>query len=1077
MRKIYFFNYLFDRFKITSKKWTFSLFTMLSIFLMQAQTTTISGTIVDETNQPLVGANVLVKGTTNGAVADFDGNYSVSASQGDVLVISFTGFETKEVTVGANSTINVSLVEDAQSLDEVVVIGYGTRKKTDVVSAVSTVDKDFLEQQPSSDATRALQGSASGVTVLSSARPGQQAQVRIRGIGSINGNNPLYIVDGVQGGTVPPPDQIESMQVLKDASSTAIYGARGASGVILITTKSGRRNQAATIQFNVKTGIGKTNAKYDLVTDPTLIGQMLWLEQTNDGITPSHPHFQFDPNDIQGTRVNDYLFPNGASFGDASTDPSLYQERDYPITVTNQNGTDWLDEIYETAPLLQEYSLVVNGGSEKTTYAFNGNFFSEEGIFKYNDFKRYAFRSNIDSEINDWLTIGQRIGATLSESRGNTVGFSEIVETSPLIPVYDIAGNFAGGIVGGGLNDGPNPLGNNFRERKDLRKTLNLQGNFYIEIKPLKNIKFKSLFGYNMNWFSNHDPRFADPENTNGSFTNTLSEIRSNSLNWNFTNTLNYNKTFSDVHNLDVILGMESVKLDFDEIRGGRAGYISTEDDFYYLTAGAGAITNNSRAWTWSMFSLFGRAFYSYDDKYIVEGTVRRDGSSRFGANNRYGVFPAASVGWVVTKENFMEGSSNWLRQLKFRAGWGQSGNDQIGNYNGFTTFGSGLGNSYYGITGGDNTIALGYQSTAFGNPDAKWETTESLNVGFDVTIAGGLDFSLDWWTKTTEDMLFRTAIPDVEGQAQAPFVNVGTMENQGVDFEVNYRGAVGQDFTYNLGLNASWYNNEVTKLSSEDGDALIGRSERGQTYTRAETGRAFPEFYGYIVDGIFQTPAEADAHATNGDYNQPGNYKFRDVSGPDGVPDGEITPDDRTWIGNPHPDFTAGLNIGLQYKNFDLTAIWYASVGNDLINYHNRFTRYGLFQGPKAADRLFRSWGSPYLDDNANAVLPKASSTTSQEQNTNSTMIEDGSFLRLKSLQIGYNLPSKVLDKMGLSSLRLYVTGTNLVTLFNDYSGLDVEILPRNDPNTGNAEINRGFDFGTWPQPKQFIFGLNISM
>jgi TonB-linked SusC/RagA family outer membrane protein len=1069
MKKNYFFYYLGNRFKF-EKKWlaSFLLFMSCALFV-NAQTLKVNGVVTDESNQPLIGANILVKGTSNGAVADFDGNYSISVQTGAVLVVSYTGFQTKEVAVGSNTTVNVQLSEDAQSLDEVILIGYGSRKKSDIVSAISTVDSDYLDAQPSADATRALQGSASGVTVVASARPGAQSQIRIRGLGSINGNNPLFIVDGVTGGAVPPPDQIESMQVLKDASSTAIYGARGASGVILITTKSGRKNQAPKFQFNVRTGMGKSNAQYDLVTDPNLIGQMIWLEQTNDGITPSHAHFQFDPNDINGTRVNDYLYPNGASIGDPSTDPSLYEERNYPITLTNQNGTDWMDESFRSA-LLQDYSLSVTGGSEKTTYAFNASYFDEEGVFKYNSFNRYAFRSNVESEITDWLTIGQRLGATFTESKGNTPGFNRYVETSPLIPIYDIAGNYAGGVVGGNLNDGPNPVGALFRERKDLRKTLNLVGNFHLEITPMKDLKVKSLFGYNMNWFSNHNPNFGDPENTNGSAINTLNESRSNSLSWNFSNTISYSKTIADVHSLDVLVGMESTKSSYDQVDAGRAGYISTNDDFYYLRSGAEAITNGSDAYTWSLFSLFSRVFYSYDDKYILEGTVRRDGSSRFGANNRYGYFPAASAGWMISKENFMEGSSNWLSQLKLRAGWGQSGNDQIGNYNGVSGFASGLGNSYYGIGGGDNTISLGYQSTSYGNPDAKWETTESTNFGIDATLFGGLDLSIDVWNKSTKDMLFRSTIPDVEGQATAPYVNVGTMDNKGLDIELNYRGNLGADVNYSVGLNVSTYKNEVTQLSSSDGDALIGRSERGETYTRAVTGRSFPEFYGYVVDGIFQTQAEADAHPANGTYNQPGNLKVRDVSGPEGIPDGIITADDRTWTGNPHPDFTAGLNLGIEYKNFDLTSIWYASVGNDIVNYHDRFTRWGLFQGPKSADRLYRSWGSPYLANNADAVLPKASSTTSFEQHTSTENIEDGSFLRMKSIQLGYNLPDNVLEKFGLSSMRLYVMGTNLITLFDNYSGLDVEVSPEN-------EIDRGFDQGTWPQPKQFVFGVNISI
>ncbi len=1069
MRKIYFFKCLFDRFMFLGKKKGLLLFFLLSAFLLQAQTVNVTGTVTDESNEPLAGANVLVKGTSKGAYTDFDGKYTISVDAGEVLVVSYTGFITKEITVGSNTTINVALVEDAQSLDEVVLIGYGSRKKTNVVSAMSKVDKDFLDQQPSGDATRALQGSASGVTVVASARPGQQAQVRIRGIGSINGNNPLYVVDGVIGAALPPPTQIETIQVLKDASSTAIYGARGASGVILVKTKTGRKEQAAKFEFNVRTGVGINNAKYDLVTDPNLIGQMIWLEQTNDGITPSHAHFQFDPNNISATRVNDYLFPNGASIGDPSTDPSLYEERNYPITLTNQNGTDWLEELYRPA-LLQDYTISVSGGSAKTSYAMSANFFSEEGVFKYNGFKRYAFRSNVDSELTDWLTIGQRLGATLSESKGNTVGFNAIVETSPLIPVFDVAGNYAGGVVGGNLNDGPNPLGNNFRQRRDLRKTLNVTGNFYLEVKPIKDLSVKTLFGYNMNWFSNHDPRFGDPENTNGTTVNTLTETRSNFLTWNWSNTLSYSKTIAEKHNFDILLGAEATQNEFDQIQAGRAGFISTNEDFYELSSGASDVTNSSSSSEGAVFSLFSRLFYSYDDKYMIEGTVRRDGSSNFLAANKYAVFPAVSAGWVISNESFMEGTSNWLRQLKLRAGWGESGNDNVGgSLNGYDGFGSGLGNSYYGIAGGDNTISLGYQSTSKGNPDAVWETTQSTNFGIDATLAFGLNLSVDFWKKKTSDLLFQVAIPDVEGIARAPFINIGDIENKGLDVELNFNKQVSNDFSYSVGLNVSTYKNKVLKFSGNDDEFLTGRSQRSQVYTRAQVGRAFPEFFGYVVDGIFQTQAEADNHPTNGTYNEPGNLKIRDVDG-----DGEITADDRTWIGNPHPDFTAGLNLGFEYKNFDLSMIWYTSVGNDLINYYNRFTRYGLFQGPKSADRLFRSWGSPYLDNNADAVLPKASSTTSFEQNTHSDLIEDGSFLRMKNIQIGFNVPDTILDKFGLSQMRLYIMGTNLITLFDNYSGLDVEIAPPTFPLT---EIDRGFDLGTWPQPKQFIFGVNISM
>lgn len=1045
-------------------RWLVSLLFFLCLTtITYAQTQKISGTVTDELG-PVAGANILVKGTATGTQTDFDGNFTIEASPDDVLSISYLGYATQEITVGIQSTINVTLIEDAAALDEVVVIGYGSRKRSDVTGAVSTVKTQYIEQQSAGDATRALQGSASGVTVVASARPGVQAQVRIRGLGTINGNGPLYVVDGVFGAQLPPTNQIESMQVLKDASSTAIYGARGANGVILITTKAGKAGQAATVELNVRTGIGTANSRYDLVTDPVLIGQQIWLEQTNDGIEPNSAHFNFNPNDIQGTTVNDYLFPNGASIGDPSTDPSLYVLRDYPITLTNQQGTDWIKELYQPAPIT-DITLTATGGTEKTTYAISGNYFNEEGVLRYNSFNRYAFRANADSQIKDWLKIGQRLGVTLTESKGNTAGFNTIVETSPLIPVLDIAGNFAGGIVGGGLNDGPNPLGNNFRERKDKRTRLNATGNFYVEVKPIKNVTVKTLFGYNTSWYSNFNPRFADPENTNGTTGSTLNETRGNNFTWNWTNTINYSKTFNELHNFELLLGTEATRFQFDQISAGREGFISTDDDFFQLASGSDNQTNDSAAAAWALNSYFARAYYSYDDKYMLEATVRRDGSSRFGANNRWGNFPAVSGGWVVSRENFLS-DSNWLSYLKLRAGWGQSGNDQIGNYNGFSTFGSGLGASFYGLGGADGTIVQGFQSTAVGNPDAKWETTTSTNFAIDATLFNRLNMTLDVWSKDTSDMLFPVAIPAVEGIARAPSINIGDMENKGVDLELSYSGGGSEDgdFSYNVGVIFSTYRNEITKLSDNEDEFIVGSQQRAQRYTRAETGTAFPEFFGYVVDGIFQSQAEADAHAPNGDYNQPGNLIIRDVDG-----DGEITPEDRTYIGNPNPDYTVGLNLRMEYKNFDFTASLYTSQGNDAINYYNRFTRYGLFQGPKSADRLFRSWGSPYLANNADAVLPKASSQTSFEQNTHSDLVEDASFFRLQNAQIGFNVPERILNSLDLSAMRIYLMGTNLFTI-TDYSGLDAEVFVNN-------EIDRGLDRGNWPAPRQIILGLDIKL
>ncbi len=1032
----------------------------------------VSGTVTDENEQTLPGVNVIVKGTSTGTVSDADGNFSINAPEDGTLVFSFIGYQNLEVPVANRNRIDVSLVPDIETLEEIVVIGYGTRSKGELTGAVATVDHDYLDQQPVANVTKALQGSASGITVVSAATPGGDAEVRIRGMGTINNNGPLWVVDGVFGAQAPPPNQIESIQILKDASSTAIYGARGANGVILVTTKTGKTNRPAQVEVSVRSGFSAPTAKYDLMTDPQLVGEMWWLEYQNDGLPTVHPHFGSGSTPV----LNEYLFPNGGSSGDPGVDPALYDQQTYPITRSNPVGTDWFDEIYQNG-LIQDYNLSVTGGSEKTTYSFQGNYLDENGILKNTSFQRVGLRSNVDSKLTNWLTVGQRLGVTIGQTNGWNGNnshenlYNKLYLISPILPVYDIAGNWAGGIVGGNLYDGPNPVGFLERTGESKTRTYNITGNFYSEISLLEGLSFKTLFGYDVRLSNGFYPSFPEYENVNGARRTTLSENSTSNILWNWTNTASYTKTFGGIHNIDVLLGVEATKNTYRFISASRQEYFSTDPNFLVLNAGASNQLNNGTGFAWSLFSYFGRVHYGLKDRYLLDITLRRDGSSRFGVNNRYGVFPAASLGWVLSEESFMAGTNGWLDYLKIRASWGQSGNDQIGNYNSFSTFGSDPGNSFYAINGSDNTITQGYQSTAIGNPNAKWETTTTTNIAFDATFFGSLDLSVDIWQKNTDDMLFPVAIPQVAGGASAPSVNIGSMENRGIDITLDYRGTAFDDaLKYNIAANFTHYKNEVTKLSNNENEFIQGFPTRQQIYTRTEAGHSFPEYFGYVVDGIFQTQEEADAHPENGTYNQPGNLKIRDVDG-----DGVITPDDRTYIGTPHPDFTSGLRMGLEFKGFDLAATFYASVGNDIANYTSRFIRYGLFQGPNSPDRLFKSWGSPYLDNNADAILPKASTSTSFEQNASTEYIEDGSYLRLQNLQLGYNFPQAVLETLNIRHLRLYVMGANLLTI-TGYSGLDPEITSKRD-NGIAREIDRGVDVGTWPVSKQIMFGLNITL
>lgn len=1039
---------------------------LLSFFLFSSgvafsQKMTIEG-VVSHEGEALIGVNILIKGTSTGTITDIDGNYSLEAAADAVLVFSYTGFIQQEVAVNNRVRIDVQMGEDSKTLDEVVVIGYGSRRKGDITGAVTSVNEEYISQQGVANLSKALQGSTSGLTVVSAANPGSNAQVRIRGLGTINNNGPLWVVDGVFDAPQPAPAQVESIQVLKDASATAIYGARGANGVILVTTKSGKAGQKPQIEFSLRSGFIQPNSKYDISIDPEEIGNMLWLEQTNDGIDPAHPHFGSGDQPI----LNDYLFPNGASNGDPSTDMALYDQQSYPITRSTATGTDWLDVIYQDG-ITQDYNLSVTGGSEKTKYAFVGSFLEEEGLLQHTKFSRYALRSNVDSKVTNWLRVGQRLGVTFSENKGynsnnNNGIFRLINEVSPLIPVRDEAGNFAGGIVGGSLNDGPNPLAQLHRLKDNTNRNFGISGNFFGEIFPVEGLSIKTLFGYNINNGKNFSPRLPAFEDTNGARSTSLSEGTNNFIGWNWSNTASYSKTFNQDHNVSLLAGLEARRSTSRFLFASRDGFFSNDLEFLVLNAGEGNQLNGSSGSVRTTSSMFGRIQYGFKTKYLFDATIRRDGSSVLG-DNKYGVFPAFSAAWRISDETFMSNIS-WIDDLKLRGSWGQSGNDQTNNpYNSFSTFGSNLGGSFYAIDGSDNNITLGYQSVATGNPAAKWETTTTTNFAVDATLFGSLDVTVDIWNKDTEDMLFNVPIPATAGTAIPPAVNIGSMKNNGVDITLDYRGSINRELKFNVATTFTTYKNEITELSGIENDFLPGRELRGQVYTRAQAGHSFPEFFGYVVDGIFQTQAAAEAHPENGTYNQAGNLIIKDVNG-----DGVITPDDRTFIGNPNPDFTAGLRIGLQYKGFDLTSTFYASVGNDILNYTARFRRYGLFQGPKSPDRLYQSWGSSFLANNADATLPKASSTTAFEQNTSTEYVEDGSYLRLQNLQIGYNLPQSVLSKLNMGSARIYLLGENLFTL-TGYSGLNPEVL--------GSDINRGIDLGVWPLARRIMFGINVTL
>ncbi|MCX6222948.1 MAG: TonB-dependent receptor, partial [Bacteroidia bacterium] len=1015
------------------------------------------------------GASVVVKGTTIGTITDIDGKFELKVADpaNKTLAVSFIGMVGVEVPIGSNSVINVTLKSETIGVEEVVVVGYGTRLKEQITGSVSTVSDKQLKVSSAPSVVSRMQGQISGVTVTSGNTPGSDATIRIHGIGTVNDPNPLYVIDGVPvgpGNNINPND-VESISVLKDASSAAIYGSRGANGVILITTKHGRENQEPSVVFSLRTGTSQATNQYALLGTAEY-GQAVWLQAKNLGNAPNSAQYGKGTNPV----IPDYVLPAATMSGDPSAAEALYKYPDYQIFKANKLGTNWYDEIYRKG-IIQEYDLSVSGGGKKSTYSLSGNYLDEQGFLINTDFKRYTFRVNAESKFSNWLKVGESLQAIyihqLGDFSNNGEGsaISMAYRMQPIVPVYDIMGNFAG-TKAPGTGNAANPVAQLDHAKDNDGKYIRVLGNLFGEATLMKGLTFKSLFGYNFAQWNGKNYTLPTYENAEPNKTAGLSVDSNYSILWNWSNTLNYNVTIKDIHKLNVVIGTEAVDDTYQWMSAGRSQYFSLAPDYMQLGSGELNKVNDGNGSSWALFSQFGRANYDLKGKYFVEATVRRDGSSRFGSANRYGIFPAASGAWELTKESFMAGSKNWLDGLKVRAGWGKSGNDRIGEYNMFSTFGTNGYTAAYNLNGTTGSAVAGFEPSTKGNPDVSWETTQTVDLGVNATMFDRkLTASVAVWQRNTSDMLYRLSVPQVMGIARPPYVNIGKMKNTGFDIELGYHNTLlAGKFTYAINATLSHYKNEVVSLSNNLKE-VVGYSERQVEYTRATAGQAFPMFYGLIVDGIIQTAAEAAAAPKFGNYTTVGHFKYRDLNN-----DGVISLDkDRTFIGDPHPKLTGGLNIDLGYGNFDLNMFFYGSYGNDMINYVSRWIDYGQFVGGLSKDALYNSW----TPTNTGARLPMLDGA-SHSQDASTAFIEDGSFLRLKTMRLGYTLPKSVLDKVKMKSARLYLQATNLFTM-TKYSGLDPEVNTLS--NTAGEGNRMGVDKGAWPTPRQITFGVTIGL
>ncbi|MCE7064275.1 TonB-dependent receptor [Dyadobacter sp. CY326] len=1045
----------------------------------------VKGQVKDATGSTVPGATVVLKGSSSvGTTSDADGAFTLNVPDGSTtLVVSSIGYLTMEVDITNKSMVEITLQSDVKALSEVVVTGYSSQSKRDITGAVSTVDAVELTKVAAPNVAQQLQGRVAGVTVTSNNSPGGEATVRIRGFGTINNNDPLYVIDGVptKGGLNSiNPNNIESMQVLKDASSASIYGSRAANGVIIITTKKGKAG-APRFTFNSRAGLQTGKVDLDLIKDPQQFGDLLWTQRKNAGVLtngkPSHQQYGNGDNAV----VPDYILA-GSSYGlfegDPKVNPSLYNYNRagfYQIVKANKEGTDWHKEILRPAAI-QEYNVGATGGSETGRYAVSFNYFKQDGVLIHTSFNRYSLRSNTEFSFKKRIRLGENLEVSYTENKGyynnnGTASSANNQDGNPvgngyripsIIPVYDIMGNFAA-TRAAGLGPATNPVAQLWRSRKNQTNNFRAFGNAYLEVDILKDLTAKSSIGLDLTAANRVGYTLLDMEEAEIEAANALTNANAYDINWTWSNTLNYNKTFANVHKLGVLLGTEAIKGTGRDFTATRTTFFSEDPQYMFLSSGTAGIANTGAGYEWALFSIFGKINYSLKDRYLLEATVRRDGSSRFGQNNRYGTFPAFSAGWRLSEEAFLK-PLTWLDDLKIRAGWGQTGNQEIGNYNGFSTYRSSLSASSYAIDGSNNAVQPGFDTEAFGNPDAKWETTTQTNIGLDATFLKGMfNLNLDLYNRTTSDMLYQVSLPATQGVATIPFVNVGEMNNKGIDLALDFNNkALNGALTYSLGVNFSTYKNEVTKLNNSTSAVLLGPAIRSYTWTRSVAGMPLYSFYGLQIDGIYQNQGDVDTGPKYPGYAAIGKYKYHDTDG-----DGTITDNDRKFLGNPHPDFTYGINLNVGYKNFDVSAFFQGVKGNQIINMVKRWVDFNNQAGNRSLRMLNDSW----TPENPDAVLPILDANDSRSQQPSSYFIEDGSYFRMKNLTVGYTLPTGVLSKIGFETARIYLQAQNLFTI-TKYSGIDPEVTSVGS-SPGTTVL--GVDQGNYPNSKMYQVGINF--
>ena len=1027
-------------------KKAFLVVLMLSSSLIFAQNS-ISGSVSDADNNPIPGATIVVEGTNTGVVTDFDGNYQINASTGDQLTFSSLGFGSQTITVGNQNQINVTLMSSVDILDEVVVSGYQTQQRRSLSGAIGTVDTDEAFKTQVTNAAEALQGRVAGVSVVSGGGPGSAPVIRIRGYATTNSNSPLYVIDGIQTTDTNVmrdinPRDIENISVLKDGAA-AIYGARASNGVIVVTTKKGNYNSKNTLEVNATYGMSQVT-RYPDMLNVQQHADMTWQSILNDGNTPTHPQYGSGPTPSVPVFLN-VPIPSGAEYEGAGA-------------KVQPGGTKWFEEIFDPAATT-EVSVAASGGSEQGKYLMSVRYLNQEGVIIHTGFESVSTRLNSEFKIGDKITISENLNITYDKEQGASGNpIQNAAFSSPLVPVRDTNGNFAGTYSNSArVGIANNPVADLARGADDYSKNLRVIGDVSFKYQITPELLFKTSAGITMRDLNGRYFTALNPEHGEAISNNTLNEQSFRQDEWVVTNFLNYKNSFGD-HTLDVLIGTEATKNNYKGFGALRTGYLFEDPGFYLLTNGSGVpVISGGGANSSSIFSLLGTANWSYGGKYFATATVRKDDTSRFAQAEADAIFPSVSGAWLVSSEDWFD--SSVFDTLKMRASWGELGNQQIGGSNLDVNI-SGLseGTGFYAFSGSGGATP-GAVIGSKGNPLLTWETMTSTNFALDMGFLDNkLTATIDVFSNETTGLVAQDTqkISTTAIDAAAPYTNLGAMKSTGFDLSLNYSDTTSSGLTFSINANATKATNEVTELIS---DFYSGGSQRIGSMTRTSVGEPISYFYGRNVLGIFQTAAEVAGHATQ-DGAGVGRFKYEDING-----DGVINDNDRTKIGDPHPDLIFGINLNMAYKNWDMSMFWNGSMGNDIFDYTALYYETPYFFNGGRSTRVLDSW-SP---TNTGAELPALSETILNNEFTsaNSFFVRDGSYLRLRTLQIGYTLPDTIASKLGASSARVYYNGTNLLTL-TDFTGLDPEV-----PRGGALDI--GVYSAQYPTNSASSLGINI--